>query len=156
MIVLVFFCLCYCFLVFVCCCFFFFFFFSSRRRHTRCALVTGVQTCALPIYGDARCQSISARPVDKLVTTLILEALSPAAIDVSLQAAEDIELERQQLHEQWKLRLERAGYETALVRRRYEAVDPDNRLVARTLERDWECALRSEEHTSELQSLMRT
>src|SRR3546814_9002534 len=29
-----------------------FFFFSSRRRHTRCALVTGVQTCALPIYGD--------------------------------------------------------------------------------------------------------
>src|SRR3546814_8932716 len=31
-------------------CFFFIFFFSSRRRHTRCALVTGVQTCALPIY----------------------------------------------------------------------------------------------------------
>src|SRR3546814_10800706 len=62
-----------------------------------------------------------------------------------LQAAEDIELERQQLHEQWKLRLERAGYETALVRRRYEAVDPDNRLVARTLERDWECALSAEQ-----------
>src|SRR3546814_211794 len=54
-------------------------------------------------------------------------------------------LERQQLHEQWKLRLERAGYETALVRRRYEAVDPDNRLVARTLERDWECALSAEQ-----------
>src|SRR3546814_4901938 len=33
---------------------FFFFFFSSRRRHTRCALVTGVQTCALPIYGIAK------------------------------------------------------------------------------------------------------
>src|SRR3546814_8819551 len=33
----------------VCCCRFFLFFFSSRRRHTRCALVTGVQTCALPI-----------------------------------------------------------------------------------------------------------
>src|SRR3546814_3446552 len=32
---------------------FFIFFFSSRRRHTRCALVTVVQTCALPIYGDA-------------------------------------------------------------------------------------------------------
>src|SRR3546814_12285662 len=31
-----------------------FFFFSSRRRHTRCALVTGVQTCALPIFPDAR------------------------------------------------------------------------------------------------------
>src|SRR3546814_1042300 len=35
-----------------CCVFFFFFFFSSRRRHTRCALVTGVQTCALPISGS--------------------------------------------------------------------------------------------------------
>src|SRR3546814_14964752 len=79
-------------------------------------------------YGDARCQSISARPVDKLVTTLILEALSHAAIDVSLQAAEDIDLERQQLHEPWKLRLERAGYATALVPRRYDAVEPDNRL----------------------------
>src|SRR3546814_10828013 len=40
----------------VLCLFSLFFFFSSRRRHTRCALVTGVQTCALPIsrYGDAR------------------------------------------------------------------------------------------------------
>ncbi|RWD62209.1 MAG: recombinase family protein, partial [Mesorhizobium sp.] len=71
----------------------------------------------------------------------MLEALSPSAIDVSLQVAEDIELERQQLHEGWKQRLERADYETALARRRYEAVDPDNRLVARTLERDWKAAL---------------
>src|SRR3546814_12647928 len=34
----------------ICVCYYLFFFFSSRRRHTRCALVTGVQTCALPIY----------------------------------------------------------------------------------------------------------
>src|SRR3546814_1834359 len=38
--------------ILVFCCMFFFFFFSSRRRHTRCALVTGVQTCALPIWND--------------------------------------------------------------------------------------------------------
>lgn len=95
-------------------------------------------------YGAPRCQSISARPVDTYVSALMIEALSPAAIEVSLQAAEDIELERQQLHGQWKLRLERAEYETALTRRRYEAVDPDNRLVARTLERDWEAALTAE------------
>src|SRR3546814_12338890 len=38
--------------MFVLCRFCFIFFFSSRRRHTRCALVTGVQTCALPIYGE--------------------------------------------------------------------------------------------------------
>src|SRR3546814_1376801 len=38
------------------------FFFSSRRRHTRCALVTGVQTCALPISADTRGEGIFARP----------------------------------------------------------------------------------------------
>lgn len=64
---------------------------------------------------------------------------------MSLQAAEDIELDRKQLRGQWKLRLERAEYETAIARRRYEAVDPENRLVARTLERDWEAALSAEQ-----------
>src|SRR3546814_2761425 len=54
-----------------------FFFFSSRRRHTRCALVTGVQTCALPIYGGsprphrkARRASVAARPPDPRRTGL--------------------------------------------------------------------------------------
>src|SRR3546814_1910943 len=44
----------YCFEMFVFCEYYFIFFFSSRRRHTRCALVTGVQTCALPISLTAR------------------------------------------------------------------------------------------------------
>src|SRR3546814_14617530 len=44
---------CICVIVRSCICYFFFFFFSSRRRHTRCALVTGVQTCALPISSVA-------------------------------------------------------------------------------------------------------
>ena len=96
-------------------------------------------------FGAPRCQSISACPVDEHVSALMLSALAPSAIEVSLQVAEDLELERQQLHEQWKQRLERAGYETALARRRYEAVDPQNRLVARTLERDWEAALTAEQ-----------
>src|SRR3546814_10431349 len=44
---------------------FFFFFFSSRRRHTRCALVTGVQTCALPISAAiAQCEEIFAKQLD--------------------------------------------------------------------------------------------
>lgn len=85
---------------------------------------------------------------DRLCTQMgaqILVALSPSAIDVSLQVAEDIELERKQLHESWNQRLERADYETKLARRRYEAVDPDNRLVARTLERDWDTALATQQ-----------
>src|SRR3546814_5057968 len=45
-------------------CFFFFFFCSSRRRHTRCALVTGVQTCALPIFVVAAGEVAAARPLN--------------------------------------------------------------------------------------------
>jgi excisionase family DNA binding protein len=83
--------------------------------------------------------------VDALVAAAMIEALSPSAIEVSLQVAEDLDLERQQLHGQWKQRLERASYETALARRRYENVDPTNRLVARTLERDWDAAMAAEQ-----------
>src|SRR3546814_14803062 len=56
---LLFVCLClFCLCVFGC----FFFFFSSRRRHTRCALVTGVQTCALPIYEDGATAALGKAP----------------------------------------------------------------------------------------------
>ena len=104
------------------------------------------QCCQLAVtFGGPRCQSISAQPVDALVSELILAALAPSAIEVSLQLAEDIELERTQRQRHWAHRLERARYETALARRRYEAVDPENRLVARTLERDWEAALAAEQ-----------
>src|SRR3546814_18218018 len=109
---------------------------GKRCGHAICSPFA-LQRQLATTYGDARCQSISARPVDKLVTTLILDALSPAAIDVSLQAAEDIDLERQQLHQQWQLRLARAGYDSEHVRSRYEPVDPDKRLVGRPPTRNW-------------------
>ena len=99
-------------------------------------------------FGGPRCQSISAQPVDGLIGELILAALAPSAIEVSLQLAEDLDLERAERARQWVQRLERTRYETALARRRYEAVDPQNRLVARTLERDWEAALAAE-HTAQ-------
>src|SRR3546814_10489753 len=60
----------------ICCCVFFF--FSSRRRHTRCALVTGVQTCALPISATYRCRVLErgielARHADLLQAGIVLE-----------------------------------------------------------------------------------
>jgi len=120
---------------------------GHEARYLCCQLAT--------TFGGPRCQSISAQPVDALVMELMLAALAPSAIEVSLQLAEDIELERAQRQRHWAQRLERARYETALARRRYEAVDPENRLVARTLERDWEAALAAEqaleaEHAREL------
>ena len=96
-------------------------------------------------FGGPRCQSLSAQPVDRLVAGLVLAALAPSAIEVGLRLAEDVELERAERHRHWAQRLERARYEAALARRRYEAVDPGMRLVARTLERDWEAALAAEQ-----------
>jgi DNA invertase Pin-like site-specific DNA recombinase len=92
-------------------------------------------------YGAPLCQSLGARAVDERVTARIMEALAPSSLEVSLQLAEDLELERLALHRQWQAKLERARYEADLARRRYEAVDPANRLVARALERAWEEAL---------------
>src|SRR3546814_5578209 len=56
-----------CYVLFCWCMFWFFFFFSSRRRHTRCALVTGVQTCALPIFGIVEIADVGRRNGQRFV-----------------------------------------------------------------------------------------
>jgi len=55
-----------------------------------------------------------------------------------LPPAERLEVEREAALKQWRLGVERANYEAQRAERRYRAVDPDNRLVARGLERDWD------------------
>ena len=92
-------------------------------------------------YGDPFCQSLKARPLDALIARLVLEAVAPAAIDAGLALAQNLEAERTAVDRHWRQRLERAGYEVERARRQYGAVEPENRLVARTLERDWEAAL---------------
>ena len=92
-------------------------------------------------YGAPFCQSLKAAPVDAQVTSLILQALEPAALEASLAVAADLQAERAALEQQWRQRLERAQYKVDQGRRRYASTEPENRLVARTLERDWEEAL---------------
>ena len=92
-------------------------------------------------YGDPFCQSLQAASVDAEVTRMVLEALTPAAIDISLAVASDLEAERVALDRQWRQRLERAQQAVDQARRCYASVEPENRLVARTLEKDWEAAL---------------
>jgi DNA invertase Pin-like site-specific DNA recombinase len=92
-------------------------------------------------YGEPFCQSLKAAPVDAQVTSLILQALEPAALEASLAVAADLQAERAALEQQWRQRLERAQYKVDQARRRYASTEPENRLVARTLERDWEEAL---------------
>ncbi|WP_197412560.1 recombinase family protein [Novosphingobium sp. Fuku2-ISO-50] len=92
-------------------------------------------------YADPLCQSLPAAPVDAEVTRLVLQALEPAAMDISLAVANDLEAERNALDKQWHQRLERAQHDVDRARHQYTCVDPENRLVARTLEKDWETAL---------------
>ena len=93
------------------------------------------------VYDAPLCQSLTAAPLDALMARLVLEAVQPAALEVSLAVAADIEAERAALERHWQQRLERARYEVERARRQYNAVEPENRLVARTLERTWEEAL---------------
>jgi DNA-binding transcriptional MerR regulator len=92
-------------------------------------------------YGEPECQSLSGRRLDRLVAEQLLAALQPAALELHLAAAADIEQQRQALHQQWQQRLERARYQADLAARQYGHVDPANRLVAAELERRWEAAL---------------
>jgi DNA invertase Pin-like site-specific DNA recombinase/transposase len=94
------------------------------------------------LYGAERCQGVAARAIDEEVMRLALLALTPAALDVSLRVTADVEQQRADVDAQWRQRLERARYETDRARRQFEAVEPEHRLVARTLEANWEGTLR--------------
>ncbi len=95
------------------------------------------------------CCGLKAPPVDELVAQQVLRALEPAAVDLSLQAASDVGRERTRLHDHWRRRLERAQYDAQRAQRQYESVEPENRLVARTLEQRWEESLRVERQLRE-------
>ncbi len=95
-------------------------------------------------YGEKKCQSLSGNTLDKLVEKKVLEAIQPSALEISLQVAKKFEQERKQNLKHWQQRLERASYETERAYRQYNSVEPENRLVVRTLEKKWEEALSSE------------
>jgi len=92
-------------------------------------------------FRASRCQSLSGQVLDKLVTERILTALEPASLELSLMAADDLEKEQRRLDDNWRQRLERTRFEADRARRQYQAVEPENRLVARELERQWEASL---------------
>jgi len=88
------------------------------------------------------CLSIGAMQIDEAVTRAVLAALTPLGIEAALTAAERLEADHDGVLAQWRLAVERASYEASRAERRYRAVDPDNRLVARGLEAEWENCLR--------------
>jgi hypothetical protein len=93
-------------------------------------------------YGTGgRCQHIAGAALDDYVAGRVLDAVAPAALEVSMAAAAQAEDERAMLDKLWRQRLERARYAADRARRQYQLAEPENRLVARQLEADWEEAL---------------
>jgi len=79
--------------------------------------------------------------IDTPVTKRVLEVIKPKQIETAVRALEEIVRREEAVDNQWRMQIERAEYEAILAQRRYEAVDPGNRLVAGTLEKKWNEAL---------------
>ena len=118
--------------------------YSGRSNRLRYAC-----TRAYTDYGGAVCQGVCGGALDELLGRLVLSVLEPAALELSLAAAEDLERERRRLDEHWRQRLERATYESNRAARQYHAVEPENRLVARELEKCWEQLLATQRQARE-------
>jgi len=97
--------------------------------------------CAGNIINNGRgeyCMRIGGRQIEDAVSAAFLAAIAPAGLEASLCAVEQIEADHDSALAQWRRQVERARYEAQRAQRRYRAVDPDNRLVARGLEAEWE------------------
>lgn len=92
-------------------------------------------------HGSAACQSLGSLRVDRAVAELVLEAIQPATIEVATHALERALYEDQEKKQALEMALEKAGYEARRAQRQFDAVDPDNRLVAGELEARWNAAL---------------
>lgn len=83
------------------------------------------------------CLTVQCPPLDQAIERRVLEVLSDEQIQLAIDAFEVVTQRHEQIDAQWKMRLQRAEYEAELAQRRYEQVDPNNRLVASTLEQRW-------------------
>jgi len=87
------------------------------------------------------CLRVGGAQIDEAVAGALLAALTPAGVKAALAAAEALEHDHDAALSQWRLQVERAQYQADRAERRYRQVEPEHRLVARGLERDWEQAL---------------
>jgi DNA invertase Pin-like site-specific DNA recombinase len=110
--------------------------------------------CLLPYYRcmgrkDAdfvlhgECQIIGGRAIDQAIGDLLVEAVNPLALEVTLAVQQELEARWEETDRLRRVQVERARYEADLSRRRFLRVDPENRLVAASLESDWNEKLRA-------------
>ena len=91
------------------------------------------------------CISMRSDHVDIKIEERIIEVLTPEKINIALNAIGEIEKRNTATDKHWEIKIQRAEYEVSLAERRYEQVDPANRLVALNLEKKWEVALNNHE-----------
>jgi hypothetical protein len=101
-------------------------------------------------HGQPICQSIPGSSIDEAVGRLLLEKISPLAMEVTLAVQQELQSRRVEADALRKQQVERARYEAELARARYLQIDPRNRLVADSLEADWNDKLRSLAEAQEL------
>jgi len=89
------------------------------------------------------CQRIIGGALDRAIGGLLVETVSPLALEVALAVQDELETRAQEVDRMRRQQVERARYEAELAQRRYLRVDPDNRLVADSLEAEWNAKLRA-------------
>lgn len=94
-------------------------------------------------HGLSPCQTILGRDLDRAIGDLLVETVSPLALEVALAVQEGLQTRADEADRLRRQQVERARYEAELAQRRYLRVDPDNRLVADSLEADWNHKLRA-------------
>jgi len=119
----------------------------GRRLATRYTGNNGINPtyqcnrCTRDGLSNTYCMSIRCDIVDDIISEKVLEAMQSSQIDLAIKAVEELERRDRAVDKQWQMRIERAQYSTQLAQRRYEEVDPANRLVAATLEKRWNDSL---------------
>jgi predicted DNA-binding transcriptional regulator AlpA len=84
------------------------------------------------------CLRVGGVQIDEAVTRAFLDAVAPAGIEAALLTQESLQADHDAALKQWRLQVEQCRYQAQRAERRYQTVEPENRLVARTLEADWE------------------
>jgi len=92
-------------------------------------------------YAEPVCQEIPGKAIDIVVAETVLAALTSAQIELAMAVEQELQQQQDSLRQQWQHRIQAAHYAARQAERRFENVDPENRLVAATLERRWNSAL---------------
>jgi DNA invertase Pin-like site-specific DNA recombinase len=121
------------------------------RYHERFQRLEGSYCCELQTRntGQPPCQRISGRVVDQVVAELLLRSFTPESVELAFQIQHELRQRYEAIELMRKQYLQRLEYEATTARRRYMQVDPNNRLVADTLEADWNTKLRAVQEAQE-------